>query len=89
VQVLGAGGALGGPASPGVNFVGKTANLGAAPHDWGFAKKHMLLILNFSTLTFIANARTTMPFARLHSQMVCTQSEPAEIPQHMFVQMYK
>ena len=50
-------------------------------------EKHMLLILNFSTLTFITNARTTMPFARLHSQMVCTQSEPAEIPQHMFVQV--
>jgi hypothetical protein len=33
----------------------------------------------------ITNARTPMPFARLHSQMVCTQSEPAEIPQHMFV----
>jgi hypothetical protein len=48
---------------------------------------HMLLILNFSTLTFITNARTTMPFTRLHSQMVCTQSEPAEIPQHMFVQI--
>jgi len=48
-------------------------------------EKHMLLILNFSTLTFITNARTTMSFARLHSQMVCTQSEPAEIPQHMFV----
>ena len=47
----------------------------------------MLLILNFSTLTFITNARTTMPFAKLHSQMVCTQSEPAEIPQHMFVQI--
>ena len=44
-------------------------------------------ILNFSTLTFITNARTTMPFARLHSQMVCTQSEPAGIPQHMFVQI--
>jgi len=28
-----------------------------------------------------------MPDARLHSQMVCTQSEPAEIPQHMFVQI--
>ena len=50
-------------------------------------EKHMLLILNFSTLTFITNARTTMPFARLHSQMVCAQSEPAEIPQHMFVQI--
>jgi len=50
-------------------------------------EKHMLLILNFSTLTFITNARTTMPFARLHSQMVCTQSEPAEILQHMFVQI--
>ena len=49
-------------------------------------EKHMLLILNFSTLTFITNARTTMPFARLHSQMVCTQSEPAKIPQH-FVQI--
>ena len=36
-------------------------------------EKHMLLILNFSTLTFITNARTTMPFARLHFQMVCTQ----------------
>jgi len=50
-------------------------------------EKHMLLILNFSTLTFITNARTPMPFARLHSQMVCTQSEPAETPQHMFVQI--
>ena len=50
-------------------------------------EKHILLILNFSTLTFITNARTTMPFASLHSQMVCTQSEPAEIPQHMFVQI--
>ena len=50
-------------------------------------EKHMLLILNFSTLTFITNARTTMPFARLHSQMVRKQSEPAEIPQHMFVQI--
>jgi len=48
-------------------------------------EKHMLLILNFSTLTFITNARTTMSFAILHSQMVGTQSEPAEIPQHMFV----
>ena len=28
-----------------------------------------------------------MPFARLHSQMVCTQPEPAEIPQHVFVQI--
>jgi len=46
----------------------------------------MLLILNFSTLTFITNARITVPFVRLHSQMVCTQSEPAEIPQHMLVQ---
>jgi hypothetical protein len=36
---LGAGGALGGPARPGGNFGGKTPNLGAAPHDWGFAKK--------------------------------------------------
>jgi len=39
----------------------------------------MLLILNFSTLTFITYTITTMPFARLHSEMVCTQSEPAEI----------
>ena len=31
-------------------------------------EKHMLLILNFSTLTFITNARTTMPFAGLHFQ---------------------
>ena len=37
--------------------------------------------------TFITNARTPRPFARLHSQMVCTQSEPAELPQHMFVQI--
>jgi len=36
---LGAGGGLGGPACPGGNFGGKTSNLGAAPHDWGFAKK--------------------------------------------------
>ena len=28
-----------------------------------------------------------MPFARLHSQMVCTQSEPAEIPRHMSIQI--
>ena len=28
-----------------------------------------------------------MPFARLHSQMVRTQSKPAEIPRHMFVQI--
>jgi len=40
---LGAGGALGGPARPGVNFGGKTANLGAAPHDWGFAKNCRVL----------------------------------------------
>jgi hypothetical protein len=40
LQVLGAGDGLGGPAGPGGNFGGKTANLGAAPHDWGFAKKH-------------------------------------------------
>jgi len=39
VQVLGAGGGLGGPAHTDVNFGGKTSNLGAAPHDWGFAKK--------------------------------------------------
>jgi hypothetical protein len=32
-------------------------------------------------------ARTTMPFARLYFQMVCTQSEPARFPQHMFVQI--
>jgi len=36
---LGTGGALGGPARPGGNFGGDPANLGAAPHDWGFAKK--------------------------------------------------
>jgi hypothetical protein len=56
-------------------------------HTHSAKEKHMLLILNFSTLTFITNARTTMPFARLHSQMVCKQSEPAKIPQHMFVQI--
>jgi hypothetical protein len=36
---LGAGGGLGGPAHTDVNFGGKKTNLGAAPHDWGFAKK--------------------------------------------------
>ena len=36
----------------------------------------MLLILNFSTLTFITNARTTMPFARLHSQMEYPSNTP-------------
>jgi hypothetical protein len=30
---------MGRPAHPGGNFGGKTSNLGAAPHDWGFAKK--------------------------------------------------
>jgi len=39
LQVVGAGGGLGLPARPGGNFGGKTPNLGAAPHDWGFAKK--------------------------------------------------
>jgi len=39
LQVLGAGGGLGGPAHTDVNFGGKKTNLGAAPHDWGFAKK--------------------------------------------------
>jgi len=34
----GRGGGLGGPAHTGVNFGGKTLNLGASPHDWGFAK---------------------------------------------------
>ena len=29
---------LGGPAHTGGNFGGNPANLGAAPHDWGFAK---------------------------------------------------
>jgi hypothetical protein len=36
-----------------------------------------IFCLNIASLTFITNARTTMPFARLHSQLVCTQSEPA------------
>ena len=36
---MGAGGVLGGPAHTDVNFGGKKTNLGAAPHDWGFAKK--------------------------------------------------
>jgi hypothetical protein len=39
LQVFGAGGGLGGPAYTDVNFGGNPANLGAAPHDWGFAKK--------------------------------------------------
>jgi len=45
LQVLGGGGALGGPARPGVNFGGNPPNLGAAPHDWGFAKKAMVKLL--------------------------------------------
>ena len=44
MQVSGAGGALGGPAQTGVNFGGNPANLGASPHDWGFAKKGMQLL---------------------------------------------
>jgi len=44
VQVLGAGDALGGPAHTGVNFGGNPANLGASPHDWGFAKKKATLV---------------------------------------------
>jgi len=43
---LGTGGALGGPAHPDVNFGGKKTNLGAAPHDWGFAKNIFLLASN-------------------------------------------
>jgi len=39
LNILGTGGALGGPARPGVNFAGNPSNLGASPHDWGFAKK--------------------------------------------------
>ena len=39
MQVSWAGGALGGPAHTGVNLGGNPANLGASPHDWGFAKK--------------------------------------------------
>jgi len=42
VQGLGAGGGLGGPAHTDVNFGGKKTNLGAAPHDWGFAKKELV-----------------------------------------------
>ena len=42
MQVLGAGGAMGRPAHTGVNFGGETSNLGASPHDWGFAKKPAL-----------------------------------------------
>ena len=38
---MGAGGGLGGPAHTDVNFGGKKTNLGAAPHDWGFAKNRV------------------------------------------------
>ena len=38
-----AGGGLGGPAHTDVNFGGNPANQGAAPHDWGFAKKNQYL----------------------------------------------
>jgi len=47
---LGAGGVLGGPARPGGNFGGNPANLGAAPHDWGFAKKLLLLTIDWCYL---------------------------------------
>ena len=57
VQVLGAGGALGGPARPGVNFVGKTANLGAAPHDWGFAKKRAKFVPSAVKLLYHRNEK--------------------------------
>ena len=40
---MGTGGSLGGPARPGVNFAGNLSNLGASPHDWGFAKKYPLI----------------------------------------------
>jgi hypothetical protein len=33
---------MGGPARPGVSFGGNTPNLGAAPHDWGFAIKYII-----------------------------------------------
>jgi hypothetical protein len=36
---------MGEPAHTGVNYGGKTSNLGAAPHDWGFAKNSYLYIL--------------------------------------------
>jgi len=42
---VGAGGGLGGPAHTDVNFGGKKTNLGAAPHDWGFAKKRVSFLL--------------------------------------------
>jgi len=44
LQVLGAGGGLGGPAHTDVSFGGKKTNLGAAPHDWGFANKWLLTL---------------------------------------------
>jgi len=46
LQVSGAGGALGGPEHTDVNFSGNPANLGAAPHDWGFAKKQKTIQTN-------------------------------------------
>ena len=49
---MGTGGALGGPAHTGVNFGGNPANLGAAPHDWGFAKKTNLAILRLGRRLF-------------------------------------
>ena len=49
MQVFGAGDALGGPAHTDVNFGGKTSNLGAAPHDWGFAKKRKKKIVKEAT----------------------------------------
>ena len=56
---MGAGGALGGPARPGGNFGGKTANLGAAPHDWGFAKKKKAG--NDNTFNLIERRSTQVP----------------------------
>eukprot|EP00983_Pelagomonas_calceolata_P059948 1146145-Pelagomonas_calceolata.AAC.5 len=34
-----AGGALGRPGQPGVNFAGSQQPKGLTPHEWGFAKK--------------------------------------------------
>ena len=45
---MGVGVGLGGPAHTDVNFGGKKTNLGAAPHDWGFAKKYTHVLWSHS-----------------------------------------
>jgi hypothetical protein len=51
LQSLGAGGELGGPARPGVNFGGKTSNLGATPKitSWSLLRSWVLALKELKT----------------------------------------